>query len=63
MLIQSCKATFVTLYDPYRQLVSHNRFPDGSGSNHTIDGNIFDDIRLVVLDVYLEYVELEMLNL
>ncbi len=54
---------FATLYEPYRQLISHNRFPDGSGGKHTVDGNIFDYIRIVVLDIDLENVELEMLNL
>ena len=41
----------------------YNRFPDGPGGENTIDGNIFYYIRIVVLDINLEDVELEMLNL
>ena len=41
----------------------YNRFPDGPAGENTIDGNIFYDIRIVVLDINLEEVELEMLNL
>ncbi len=40
-----------------------NCFPDGPGGEDTVDGNIFDYIRIVVLDINLEDVELEMLNL
>ena len=41
----------------------YNRFPDGPGGENTIDGNILYYIRIVVLDINLENVELEMLNL
>jgi hypothetical protein len=57
------KAKFVTSYDLYKQSMSHNRFPDGHGGKNTVDGNIFYYIRIVVLDINLEDVELEMLNL
>ena len=43
--------------------MSHNRFPNGPGGENTVDGNIFDYIWIVVLDINLEDVELEMLNL
>ncbi len=43
--------------------MSHNRFPDGPGGENTVNGNIFDYIGIVVLDINLEDVELEMLNL
>jgi len=56
-------AKFVPSFDLYRQLMSHNRFSDGSGGENTVDGNIFDYIRIVVLDINLEDIELEMLYL
>lgn len=43
--------------------MSHNRFPDGPGSENSVNRNIFDYIRIVVLDINLEDVESEMLNL
>ena len=43
--------------------MSHYRFPDGPRGKNTVDGNIFNYIRIVVLDINLEEVELEMLNL
>ena len=43
--------------------MSHNRFPDGPGAENSVNRNIFDYIRIVVLDINLEDVELEMLNL
>jgi hypothetical protein len=62
MLDLSRKAKFVTSYYLYRQSMSHNRFPDGPGGENTIKGDIFDYIRIVVLDINLEDVKLEMLN-
>lgn len=58
-----CKVKLVISYDLYRQAMLHYRFPDGSGGDNTVDRNIFDYIRTVVLDINLEDVELEMLNL
>ena len=43
--------------------MSHNRFPDGPRGENSVNRNIFDYIRIVVLDINLEDVELEMLNL
>jgi hypothetical protein len=43
--------------------MSHNRFPDGPGDENPVERNIFDYIRIVVLDINLEDIELEMLNL
>jgi len=43
--------------------MSYNRFPDGLGCENSVDRNIIDYIRIVVLDINLEEVELEMLNL
>lgn len=43
--------------------MSYNRFPDGPGCENSVDRNIIDYIRIVVLDINLEEVELEMLNL
>jgi hypothetical protein len=54
---------FVISYDPYRQAMLHYRFPDGSRKENTVNRNISDYIRIVVLDINLEGVELEMLNL
>jgi hypothetical protein len=42
--------------------MSHNRLPDGPGSENAVDRDIFDYIRIVVLDINLEDVKLEMLN-
>ena len=43
--------------------MSYNRFPDGLGCENSVDRNIIDYIRIVVLDINLKEVELEMLNL
>lgn len=43
--------------------MSHNRSAEGPGGKNTVDGNIFDYIRIVVFEINLEDVELEMLNL
>lgn len=42
--------------------MSYNRFPDSPGSEHSIDRNVFNYIRIVVLDINLEDVEPEVFN-
>jgi len=43
--------------------MSYNRFPDGSGGENSVDRNVFDYLRIVMLDIDLEDVELEMINI
>ena len=43
--------------------MTHNCFSDGPGGENSVDRNIIDYIRIVVLDINLEDVELEMFNL
>ena len=40
-------------YYLYRQSMSYNRFPDGSGGKNSVDRNVFDYLRIVMLDIDL----------